>query len=69
MAFPEGFWWGTAASSTQAEGAAPRSDWYRWERDGRAPLSGEGNGFGRRYTEDFSLLAEHGLHHHRLSLE
>ena len=69
MTFPEGFWWGTAASSTQAEGAAPRSDWYRWERDGRAPLSGEGNGFGTRYTEDFALLAEHGLDHHRLSLE
>jgi beta-glucosidase len=69
MRVPEGFWWGTAASSTQVEGAAPRSDWYRWERDGRAPLSGDGNGFATRYAEDFQLLAEHGLSHHRLSLE
>ena len=69
MSIPEDFWWGTAASSTQAEGAAPRSDWYRWEQEGRAPRSGEGNDFARRYAEDFALYAEHGLTHHRLSLE
>jgi beta-glucosidase len=69
MAFPEGFLWGTAASSTQTEGAAPSSDWYRWERAGRAPLSGDGNGFATRFAEDFALLADHGLTHHRLSLE
>lgn len=69
MGFPEGFWWGTAASSTQTEGAAPRADWKRWEDLGRAPRSGEGNAFATRYPEDFRLLAEHGLTHHRLSLE
>lgn len=69
MGFPEDFWWGTAASSTQTEGAAPRSDWLRWEEAGRAPRSGDGNGFGTRYADDFALLAEHSLTHHRLSLE
>lgn len=69
MAFPRDFWWGTAASSTQAEGAAPRSDWARWEDLGRAPRSGDGNDFATRYAEDFRLYAEHGLTHHRLSLE
>jgi beta-glucosidase len=69
MPLPEGFLWGTGASSTQTEGAAPRSDWYRWEQEGRAPLSGDGNDFATRYTEDFQLLADHGLTHHRLSLE
>lgn len=69
MAFPEGFWWGTAASSTQAEGAAPRSDWRRWETLGRAPSSGNGNGFAGLYAQDFGMLAEYGLTHHRLSLE
>jgi len=69
MAFPRDFWWGTAASSTQAEGAAPRSDWARWEELGRAPRSGDGNGFATRYPEDFQLYAEHGLTHHRLSFE
>lgn len=69
MAFPDGFWWGTGASSTQAEGAAPASDWARWEALGKAPPSGDGNGFATRYAEDFHLLAEHGLTHHRLSIE
>jgi beta-glucosidase len=69
MGFPDDFWWGTAASSTQAEGAAPRADWWRWEQEGRAPRSGEGNGFGHRFAEDFELFAEHGLTHHRLSIE
>lgn len=69
MGFPEGFWWGTAASSTQTEGAAPASDWARWERTGRAPASGEGNGFATEFAGDFALLAEHGLRHHRLSIE
>ena len=61
--------WGTGASSTQCEGAAPASDWWDWERAGRAPLSGDGNGFATRYAEDFALLAALGLTHHRLSIE
>ncbi len=68
-AFPENFIWGTAASSTQTEGAAPASNWAVWERSGKAPPSGEGSGFAKRFAEDFSLLASLGLDHHRLSLE
>ena len=69
MEWPDGFMWGTGASSTQCEGAAPASDWWQWERDGHAPLSGDGNGFAARHAEDFALLAELGLTHHRLSIE
>ena len=69
MIWPAGFWWGTGASSTQCEGAAPASDWIDWEAAGRAPRSGDGNGFGTRYAEDFALLASLGLTHHRLSIE
>ncbi len=69
MTSPEQFWWGTAASSTQSEGAAPASDWARWEGLGRAPASGDGNGFGTRFAGDFRLYAAHGLTHHRLSIE
>jgi beta-glucosidase len=69
MEWPDGFLWGTGASSTQCEGAAPASDWARWEQQGRAPVSGDGNGFGTRYAEDFALFAELGLTHHRLSIE
>src|SRR5688572_2590646 len=67
--WPEGFIWGTAASSTQAEGAAPASDWRAWEDAGRVPPSGDGNGFATRHADDFELYASHGLTHHRLSLE
>ncbi|MER3452841.1 MAG: hypothetical protein C4344_04045, partial [Acidimicrobiia bacterium] len=67
--FPEGFWWGTASSATQCEGAAPASDWAVWEREGRAPPSGDGNGFGHRFAEDFAMLARLGLRHHRLSID
>jgi beta-glucosidase len=69
MRWPEGFMWGTGASSTQCEGAAPASDWLAWERAGHAPPSGDGNGFATRYAEDFGLLADLGLTHHRLSIE
>jgi beta-glucosidase len=71
MHWPDGFLWGTGASSTQCEGAAPASDWWDWERSGHAPQSGSGNGFGTRYAEDFALLAGLGLGlvHHRLSVE
>jgi beta-glucosidase len=69
MQWPDGFLWGTGASSTQCEGAAPASDWWDWERAGRAPISGDGNGFAKRYAEDFALLARLGLVHHRLSIE
>jgi beta-glucosidase len=69
VTFPDDFWWGTGASSTQAEGAAPASDWFAMEQAGLVPRSGDGNGFGTRYAEDFQLYAEHGLAHHRLSIE
>ncbi|HEY3725505.1 MAG TPA: family 1 glycosylhydrolase [Acidimicrobiia bacterium] len=69
MRWPDGFLWGTGASSTQCEGAAPASDWWDWERAGRAPISGDGNGFADRYAADFATLAALGLTQHRLSLE
>jgi beta-glucosidase len=61
--------WGTGASSTQCEGASPASDWWDWEHSGHAPRSGDGNGFATRFAEDFAILAELGLTHHRLSIE
>jgi beta-glucosidase len=61
--------WGTGASSTQCEGAAPASDWLEWERQGHASPSGDGNGFARRFAEDFGIFAALGLSHHRMSIE
>lgn len=66
---PDGFIWGSAGSAAQWEGAAPHSDIARWETEGRFPPSGDGNGFGTRFAEDFRLLAELGLPHHRLTLD
>lgn len=62
-------WWGTGAAATQCEGAAPRSDWTGWEAEGWVPDSVDGNGFRTRYADDFGLLADHGITHHRLTLE
>ncbi len=56
-------------SSLQAEGAAPSSDWSRWERKGRVPASGDGNGLATNFRDDFEALAELGLTHVRLTLE
>jgi len=67
--WPKGFMWGTSASSTQCEGAAPESDWYAWERAGNAPNSEYGNGFATQFAQDFKILASLGLTHHRLSIE
>jgi beta-glucosidase len=69
MQWPDGFMWGTGASATQCEGAAPASDWWDWERAGHAPLSGDGNGFAIRFAEDFRILASLGLRHHRLTID
>ena len=38
--WPDGFMWGTGASSTQTEGAAPGSDWYRVGAGGPGPAVG-----------------------------
>ncbi len=62
-------WWGTGAAGTQCEGAASRSDWAGWEAEGRAPASADGNGFRTRYADDLALLAEHGITHHRITVE
>jgi beta-glucosidase len=53
--------WGTAATATGSLGVAPRSDWSRWEADGRLPRSLDGSGFGVDFATDLVLLAELGL--------
>lgn len=69
MRWPDGFMWGTGASSTQTEGAGSASTWIDWEGAGRAPVSGTGSDFATRYATDFALYAGLGLTHHRLSIE
>ena len=57
MTLPDHFWWGCTSSSVGAEGVAPGADWSRWERDGRAPRSGEGSGFGTNFADDLTGMA------------
>ena len=63
------FWWGITSNSVQYEGVAPAADWSVWERDRKAPRSGDGNGFGGEFRDDLALLAGLGLTHVRLTLE
>ncbi|GAA1890780.1 family 1 glycosylhydrolase [Streptantibioticus ferralitis] len=67
--FPAGFSWGTASSATQSQGATPADNWWGWEQAGKAPRSGDGNGFDRLYASDFSLLADWGFSDYRVSLD
>lgn len=69
MSDEPGFTWGTIAGATPVEGAAPRADWARWERLGRVPPSGDGNGFATTYRDDLALLAGHGVARHVLTLD
>lgn len=66
---PTGQWWGVTSNSVQTEGVAPAADWSVWERDRRAPRSGDGNGFGGEFRDDLALLGGLGLTHVRLTLE
>lgn len=69
MTFPEGFWFGTGASATAAEGTAPGTDLALWEHEGRVEPTGSGAGFGAAYADDLAQLAGHHLTHLRLTLE
>ena len=64
-----GFLWGAGASSVAAEGVAPSADWSAWERDGRAPRSGDGAGFARDFRDDLAQLRRLGLNSLRLTVE
>ena len=64
-----GFLWGAGASSVSAEGVAPSADWSVWERDGRAPRSGDGAGFARDFRDDLAQLRRLGLNSLRLTVE
>ena len=61
--------WGVAWSATQAEGAAPASDWRDWERQNRAPHSSDGSGFAVDFRSDLALFALAGFTAIRLELD
>ncbi len=73
LAFPKGFFWGSATSSHQVEGGNENSDWWAWEQipgriaDGtRAGLACD---WWHRAESDLRVAAQMGHNSHRLSLE
>ncbi|MGA9172887.1 MAG: family 1 glycosylhydrolase, partial [Thermoactinomyces sp.] len=76
--FPEGFWWGSAASATQTEGAANedgkgKNIWDHWfELEPHRFFNGVGpektSQFYYRYREDIKLMKEIGHNSFRFSI-
>ncbi|SDM46861.1 glycoside hydrolase family 1 protein [Sediminibacillus halophilus] len=76
--FPEGFWWGSATSATQIEGAANeggkgRNIWDEWyEQESNRFFEGVGpqttSDFYHRYKEDVQLMKQIGHNTFRLSI-
>ena len=65
----EDLFWAATTSSVASDGAARRSDWYRWEDSRSLSPSESGNDFAERYVEDFALFAAHGLTSIRITLD
>jgi beta-glucosidase len=68
--FPDGFLWGAATSSYQIEGNNSNSDWWEWEKQGKADNeSGRACDYWNRFEKDHDLLAELGVNIFRTSIE
>ncbi|MCX7881739.1 MAG: glycoside hydrolase family 1 protein [Brevinematales bacterium] len=72
LVFPKDFLFGTATAALQIEGGDTNNNWYQWAQQGHikdhsSPL--RANEHWKRFKEDIQLLAELGVHTHRLGLE
>ncbi len=61
--------WGAGDAPVSSRGAGRRSDWFRWEDRRNLTPSGAGYDHSDRFSEDFSLFAEHGLRQVRVTLD
>lgn len=72
LEFPEGFLWGTATAGHQIEGHNDKSDWWKFEQEGKV-LDGtktEKNvDYWNRYEEDHDLMVKLGCQAFRLGIE
>jgi beta-glucosidase len=72
LRFPEGFIWGTSTAGHQVEGHNDKSDWWKFEHEGKikdGTVSGAGVDYWNRYEEDHELMAKLGCRLFRLGLE
>lgn len=60
---------GLTTTALASLGAAEGSDRAGWERTGRAPSSGQGNGAATRWRDDAELLAGAGVRHVRVVID
>ncbi len=68
--FPKDFLWGVATSSYQVEGGNSNSDWWEWEKAGKADNeSGKACDYWNRYKEDHDFLQNLGVNLFRSSIE
>jgi beta-glucosidase len=66
------FLWGAATSGHQVEGQNDRSDWWKWENEGRCKggaRSGAATDHWNRFREDLELASGLGLNSYRFSIE
>lgn len=66
---PVDFCWGISLSALGCEGAAPESDWARYEREGRASPSLDGNGWRTNFRDDIAMYAAMGCRALRIGIE
>ncbi|MFA6450539.1 MAG: family 1 glycosylhydrolase, partial [bacterium] len=72
IAFPEGFIWGTASAGHQIEGHNDKSDWWKFEQEGKVydgTVSGRAVDYWNRYEEDHELMSTLGYQGFRLGIE
>ena len=70
--FPKGFLWGTASAGHQVEGGNEKSDWWKFESEGKVydgTVSGKAVDYRNRYEEDHEMMAKLGYQAFRLGIE
>jgi beta-glucosidase len=70
LQFPKDFMWGVATSAYQIEGGNSNSDWWEWEKQGKADNeSGAACDYWNKFKSDHDLLVELGCGVFRLGIE
>lgn len=70
LKFPSNFLWGVATSSYQVEGGNSNTDWWEWEKQGKAKdESGVACDYYDRFKTDHNFLTQLGCNAYRLSIE
>ena len=72
LKFPEGFIWGTATAGHQLEGHNDKSDWWKFEQEGKindGTISGRSVDYWNRYEEDHAIMSGFGWNGFRLGIE